>query len=333
MESNAPPLIAPPSPAPTPALTAPASASEARALLRALIRLKWAAGFASALAVFSLAGLFLTYQRFSTLRPIVLVGGQRITLRDYEGALERRDNGKVLHDMVSAALVRQAAAGAGVLPTDDDVSARLALIQQRDPGLVQAAAEDGSLPLLRDQLLDQIALENLRIRNVPVSDAEVDRYYQAHRASFQQRAQAQMALVVADTAEEADAAADDLRDGIPLDVIAEQKGLYVAGEKGYRVSLGTPQGRTLAESWKTMRSGETRTAPLGRQFLVAQMVSVEGAGTLPLQTVRASVARLARLEKTIPAEAALARLYRATPPSFPVDKYAGYFDAGARAGR
>jgi len=303
MESNAPPLIAPPSPAPTPALTAPASASEARALLRALIRLKWAAGFASALAVFSLAGLFLTYQRFSTLRPIVLVGGQRITLRDYEGALERRDNGKVLHDMVSAALVRQ------------------------------AAAEDGSLPLLRDQLLDQIALENLRIRNVPVSDAEVDRYYQAHRASFQQRAQAQMALVVADTAEEADAAADDLRDGIPLDVIAEQKGLYVAGEKGYRVSLGTPQGRTLAESWKTMRRGETRTAPLGRQFLVAQMVSVEGAGTLPLQTVRASVARLARLEKTIPAEAALARLYRATPPSFPVDKYAGYFDAGARAGR
>ncbi len=333
MEPNAPPTIGPRPSAPVAVFNAPASGAGARSQFRTVLRLKMAAGFASTLAVLALAGLFLTYQRFSTLRPIALAGSQRITLRDYEGALEQRDNGKLLHEMVSAALVRQAAAKAGILPTDDDVAARLALIRQRDPGLVQAAEADGSLPLLRDQLLNQIALENLRIQNVPVTDAEIRRYYQAHGANFQQHAQARMAVVVADTAEEADAAADDLRDGIPADVLAEQNGLHVAGQKGYRVDLGTPQGRALAASWKTLRGGETRTAPLGKQFLVVQMISAQAAGTVPLQAIRADVARLVRLEKAAPAEAELARLYQANPPTFPVEKYAQFFEAGARAGR
>jgi len=315
-----------------PAGAAPASAAEARALLRTVIRLRTLAAFASAVAVLALLGLFLTSQRFSPLRAIAVVGGQSITKRDYDEALEQKDGGKMLHDLVSDALVRQAADRAGVLPTEGDVAARLALIGQRDPGLAQAAEAEGSLSLLRDQIQAQMALENLRFHDVSVSDAEVRRYYEAHRANFQQRARASMTLVAADTAAGAEAAAADLHDGIPPDILAEQKGLHVAGQNGYQVNLGTPPGRALSESWKTMRVGQIRTGRLGKQFLVAQMVSVQPAQTIPLQDIKADVTRLARLDKAVSAEAELARLYQANPPAFPVDKYARYFDLGARAG-
>ena len=314
------------------ALPAAARTAEMRTLIKTVIRLKAMARLAFALAFFSVIGLFLTYQRFSTLRPIVTVGGQSITKRDYESVLEQKDNGKALHDMVSEALIEQAAAKAGALPAEEDISRRMALIQQRDPRAVQEAEADGSLPLLHDQLHAQIALENLRIQNVFVSNAEVLRYYNAHQADFQEHAQARMTLVVADTAEESEAAADDLRDGIPPDILAEQNGLHVAGHGGYTVNLETPQGHALFTSWKHMRPGEIRTRPLGKQFLVVQMVSAQTAKIIPLRGIQADVARLARLEKAVPAEVELARLYQETPPRFPAEKYARYFDAAAQAG-
>ncbi len=316
-----------------PARNAPFSPAKARALLRTIKRLKMLSGLASAIALFALIGLYLTYQRFSTLRPIIQAGGQTITLRDYEGTLEQQDSGKVLHDLVSAALIRQAADRAGVLPSQSDVDVRLALIRQRDPATVQAAEANGSLPLLRDQLLAQIALENLCIQNVSVSDAEVSRYYETHQAHFQQHAQARMTLVVADTAKEAEDATDDLRAGIPPEVLAGQKGLHVAGQNGYHANLGTRQGRALAASWKTMQVGEIRTAPLGRQFLVTQLVSVQAAQTRPLEEIKTDVTRLARLEKAVSPDTILAQLYQANPPVFKVDKYAQYFAGSTQARR
>ncbi|MGI4788459.1 MAG: peptidyl-prolyl cis-trans isomerase [Janthinobacterium lividum] len=302
-----------------------AQAAEVRALFKSVVRLRAIAGAASVVAFLALLGLFLTYQRFSTLRPIVEVGGQSITKRDYESALEEKDGGRTLHDLVSSVLIRQAADKVGVLPSDSDVDTRLAEIRQRDPGQVQAAESDGSLPLLRDQLLAQIALENLRIQGVTVSDAEVSRYYNAHRADFKQSAQAKMTLVVADTAVEAAGAAADLHDGIAESVIAEQNGLHVAGQDGYAVDLGTSQGRALAASWKTMHVGEIRTASLGSQFLVALLVSAQQPRIIPLQDIKAGIVRLARLEKAVPAQVELDRLYKADPPTFPVEKYAQYF--------
>lgn len=338
MEPQAPPVTEPQPAAPPPAGTAsagaaPVSAVEARAQFRAVLRLRRLAWVTSAVAALALLALFLTYQRFSPMRVIAQAGGQAITLRDYDGVLEQKDAGKTLHDMVSAALVRQAAARAGVLPTDEDVAARLALIRQRDPSAVQAAGADGTLPLLRDQLLSQMALENLRLQNVPVTDADVSRYYESHRANFQQRARASLTLVAADTEAAAEAAAADLRDGIPPDVLATQPGMHVAGQNGYQVDLGTPAGRALSDEWKTMREGEIRTARLGRQLLVVQMVAVRPAQTTPLGDIKGDVTRLVRLDKAPSADDELARLYQAEPPQFPEDKYRAAFDTGARAGR
>ena len=315
----------------SPARSAPISPAQARALQKAIIRLKRISGVASALAVLALISLFLTYQRFSPLRPLVQVGGQSISQRDYEAAWEQQDGGKVLHDLVSAALIRQAADRAGVLPRQSDVDARLALIRQHDPGTVNTAEANGFLPLLRDQLLAQIALENLRIQSVSASDAEISRYYQMHQANFQQRTQARMTLVVADTAKQAGDAAADLRAGIPPEVLAGQTGLHVAGQNGYQPNLGR-QGPALAAAWKTMSVGEIRTTALGRQFLVIQLVSVQAAQTRPLEEIKTDVARLVRLEKAVPADVELKRLYQADPPVFVVKKYAQYFSADTQIG-
>jgi len=321
-------MINPQTPAPDAASAASRPPPAVRRLFRTIRRLKIIAGTASIVAALALAGMVLTYQRFSTLRPIALVGGEAITRRDYEDAMEQKYGKEVLTDLVSAALVRQAAASSGLLPTDDYVDARLALVRQHDPGLVSQAEAAGTLPALREQLRAQIALENLRIENVSVTDTEVARYYAAHRASFQQAAEDRMNLVTAQTARQAKMAARELRGGA-LDTLAKQPGLHVVGRHGYQVNLATPQGRALTQSWNAMHTGEVRTEPLGGQFLVVQMVSAQPARVVPLGSIQADVTRLAKLDKAISAQAEIARLYQANPPSFPVEKYAAFFNGSA----
>ena len=242
------------------------------------------------------AALFLTVQRFSTLRPIVKIGSERITVRDYEGTLEQNDRGKILYALVSSALIRQAASEAGALPTDTDVSARLEAERRSGSGVIQAAEAGRTLPLVRDLLSARIALENLRIQNISASPDEIRRYYALHPADFQKHAQAKMTLVVADTDSLAEAAAADLRDGIRPEILAEQSGLSVVGQNGYQLDLNKLGGTLPLSFWKKMHVGDIETTRLGRRFLVAQMVSAQSSHPVPLRQIAGEVSRRVRLE-------------------------------------
>lgn len=285
------------------------------------------------IAVLSLLGNVLLYLRYSTSRPLVTVGGEVITRKQYQELLERQAGQPVLSKMVFDKMVAQAAAREGVTPTPQDVQARLDDVQRRAPQQLAPFAQDpAKMAELRQDLATTIALENLRIKDVALSPAAVAAYYAGHQADFKLPQQVRTNVVVTQNAVDADTASSLLKRNTPPDAIARQPRLRVAGINGYNPDLTTlaPAVKAQINAFvNAARVGDVKTLRQGPYFLTFQVSASRREALLPLAQVRDQVERAARLERAPPAQEELARLYQAAPPTFNSDKYAAYFD-GAR---
>ncbi len=281
--------------------------------------------------VLSLIANVLLYLRYSSSRPLVTVGGDVITRRQYQDLLERQAGQPVLSKMVFDKVVAQAAAREGVTPTPQDVDARIKDVQRRAPQQLAPFAQDpAKMAELRQDLGTSIALENLRIKDVAVPPAAVSAYYAAHQAEFKLPEQVQTNIVVTQNAVDAATATALLKQGTPPDAVARQPRLRVVGVNGYNPDLSglSPAVKAQVDAFvKAARVGDVKTLRQGPAFLTFQVSASSHEAMPPLAQVRDRVERAARLERAPPAQEELARLYQAAPPTFSSDKYAGFFDA------
>ena len=286
-------------------------------------------------AVLSLIGNVLMYLRYSTSRPLVTVGGSVITKKEYQDQLEHQAGQAVLSKMVFEKLIRQAAAKAGVSPTAKDVDDRIAAIERRAPALLTPYQQDKTkMSEFRQDLWNNIALENLRVNEVKVTPSEVTAYYQTHIAAFALPQQVKSITVVSSSSIDAATAADLLSQKTPLDVIARQPRLHVIGVNGYSAnleSLPLALRKQIRDYCQHGRIGDVRTfhldSPKDSVFLTFQMVSSSKAAIPPLALIQGQVTRLAQLERAPSEQEELARLYQTAKPTFNSEKYAAYFDA------
>ena len=276
----------------------------------------------TAVALVSLVGNALMYARFTTLRPLVTVGNKTITKREYLAVLDGTAGKPVLNKMVFDQLVRQAASKAKVMPTARDVEQRVAAVRARDP------KKADSIPdyKLRDAVTSDLALENLRIKDVKVTDAEVSRYYAVHQAVFQQQAQMRAALLVTNSRTDALTAAHLFQQNIDPIIIAKQPSFHLVGANGFTIDLQRPARRGIVKAIFAMKTGSVQTFPLDGQFLTARVYTSQGTRIVPLSQAKEQVIRLAKLEKAPPTKAELAALYKSNPPTFDIAKYSAYFD-------
>ncbi len=260
--------------------------------------------------------------------PVVTVGGQAITRRDYEAALEQQAGKAVLNKLVYTLLVRQAAAKAGVLPSDADVTARLADLSRRNPQ-VQAQVQDPVHgPQFREDLRTDIALENLRIRNVAATEDEISAFYAGNKSAFTLPSQAQTTMVVTQNQADATLAESLLRQGMTPEEIALRRRLHVAGVNGFNVNMADLPPAVRENIGKTvlaMTPGQVKTLPAGKVFFTFKLKSAEPTSTPPLSQIHEQVARQVKLQKAVSAQEELARLYAAHPPTFSDPKYDAYF--------
>ena len=279
--------------------------------------------------VLSLAGNVLMYQRYSSNRPLVKVGGETISKKDYQDAVDYQTQGAILKKMVFTKLVTQAATHDHVLPTEADVAARVADLQRRDPqSLAGAASDPAKMADLRAGLKTDLALDNLRAEGVTVTDTEVAEFYAQHKAEFALPTQVQTTLIVTENAVDADTAAGLLRQKMPLDVIARQPRMHVAGLNGFHPDFSTlppDVNRSLSRQIYAIGAGGIKVIPLGKQFLTVAVNKSLVAGVPPLAQIKDQVTRLARLQKALSPAAELAKLYHSAAVGFEVDKYAAYF--------
>lgn len=286
-------------------------------------------GTFAALAALSMTANALMYLRYSSSRPVVTVGSQVITKKDYQDALDYQTQGAVLKKLVLADLINQAATKAGVMPTDADVDARVAQIRRKNPAELAASDQDpGRMAALRQDLRTQIALENLQMQGVTVTDADVASFYAAHKDLFKLPQQVKTTLVLAESSVDASSAASLLRQNIAPDVIARQPRLQVVGMNGCQINwnaVPAVMNTKISAVVLHMKPGDTETIRLGKDYLVVRAMKSDQAGVPPLDQIRPAVTRLTQLEKGTPSWAEVAKLYQTMRPQFAVTKYAAYF--------
>ena len=283
------------------------------------------------IAVLSLIANVLLYMRYSSGRPLVTVGSEVITKKQYQDQLEHQAGQQVLSKMVFDKLVTQAATRNGVMPTAKDVDAQVKDIQRRSPQVLAPYDQDpAKMAEVRQDLQTALALENLRIKDVALTPAEVAAFYAKNKARFALPQQIQATTVVTQNAVDAATAADLLRQKTPPDVIARQPRLMVVGANGYNPDLGTlpPALKQQVSSFvQHAPVGGTKTFQDGKYYMTFQVTKASQATLPPLAQIRAQVERQARLERAPAPQAEMARLFQAAKPAFNSDKYAAYFDA------
>lgn len=287
------------------------------------------AGSLVILTAASLTANALMYLRYSSSRPVVTVGNQVISRKNYQDALDYQTQGGVLKKMVLQDLVTQAAAQKGVTPTDADVDARIAEIKRSAPQMLGAAATDpAKMGEVKAALKTDMALENLRIKDVHVTDTEVADFYNRHKKDFALPAQVQTTMVVAENSVDAAQAASLLKQNIGTDVIARQPRLHVANVNGFNVNvqaLPPAINQRLNAVVFRMKPGEVQTVPVGNDFVILRATKSSGSGVPALGQIKPDVTRLAKLEKAVPNAVEIATLYQAAKPQFNVSKYEDYF--------
>ncbi len=282
------------------------------------------------IAVLSLTANVFLYFRYSTSRPVVTLGGQSISRKQFQDVLESQAGQPVLSKMVFESLVTQAAAKANLTPTPQDIQARIDAIQRRAPQVLTPYSQDPvKMAQFRHDLGTSIALENLRMQGVAVSPAALSAYYAAHNADFGLPAQWKTTTVVADNAVDAQTAADALRQGDPPDVLARQPRLRVVGVGGYNPNIQTAVSPATYQQvntfLKSAKVGDVKIFPAGTYSVIFRLTQ-KSAGTVPpLSQIKDQVERAACLALAPSQDAELAKLYQAAHPLFTSDKYAAYF--------
>lgn len=276
------------------------------------------------IAVCSLVGNVLMYFRFTSARPLVTVGHRVFRRGEYQAALDQTAGKAVLNKMVYAELVRQAAAKANVTPTATDITARLTEMQRRNSPALASVPPDA----LRSEIEAQLALENLRVKDVPATEAEVQAYYNAHRRDLALPSQVSGTLVISESAADAKTAEKLLGEGLPPDAIAAHPRLHVAGINGFQVNMAAAPPAFRAKVGQTilsMQPGQITTLPAGKWFWTFRAASHNEAVLPTLEQARADVTRQVKLLKAPSEGAEIQMLYQANKPAFDMDRYAAYF--------
>lgn len=282
------------------------------------------------IAALSLIGNVIQHLHYSTSRPLVTVGGEIVTKKEYLDKLEHQAGPQVLNKIVFDKLVSQAAARSGVTPTTQDVDAQVKEIERRSPQLLAPYAQDpAKMAEVRQDLQTTMALENLCIKDVALTPAQVAAYYAKNRAKFALPQQVEATTVVTQNSVDTATATDLLSQKTPPDVIARQPGLHVVGAGGFNPDLAAlppPLKLQVSNFVQKAKVGQIKTFRDGAYYMTFLITKENGANLPPLAKIRDQVERQARLERAPNLQTEMARLFQASKPTFNSDKYAAYFD-------
>lgn len=275
--------------------------------------------FVCCLAVVSLLANVVLFMRWSPGRALLTVGKHTVSKRDYETNLDAAAGKAVLSRMVVAELISQAAARAGVTPTGAEVDARIALLRRQGALPPQPAAD------LRDAVGQDLALENLRMQGITVSDADIAEEYAKHPEKFRLPAQMSATLVVAAGPDKTAQATHLLQTGAAPSAIAAVPGLQVDGVNGFALPDGALS-PDLRQTILGLHDGAVKvfSSRGSGVSLVARANSHTPGALPPLPQVRDLVAREIKLQKAPTAPAELLTLYAANKPVFDMTNYQPY---------
>lgn len=276
------------------------------------------------IALGSLGANAYLYQKYSTRRPVLTFAGGGVSVKEYRDELEFRHGRQILRKMTLAKIVRDAAKKAGVAPTDADIDARIAELEKSAPEAIQTAkASPGGTEDVRKDLAVELALENIGIQKIAVSDAEVQAFYQAHPELFRLPRQSRVSFIVADTTVDAGAAARMLVHRETTEaMLAMEPGMHVVGLNGFQPNLDAlpaEMKNRLRRTALNLAPGAVAQLELGETHVVLRGEKQQPSGVMPFDDAKSRAARLARLLKARPRDETLAGLFEKANVTFEMD--------------
>ncbi|MFM7321708.1 MAG: peptidyl-prolyl cis-trans isomerase [Armatimonadota bacterium] len=294
----------------------------------------------------SLLGNVLLYRRYSTNRPVVQLSGGPVILKDFRDRLEAVSGRQVLTKMVMRKIVLDAAAKAGVTPSQDELQRRLDYIGRRRPQVLEDARKDpAKQQLMTEDLQTEVALESLAIKDVQVTPAEVEAFFKANGQSFLAPQQSTAIMVVTGNPVDATAAERMLREkdnaGLPrMDAatVARQPRLEVLGVNStYEISkIPSDVTEDIKRKVATSPGGSVFRYKVGNsgphQVLLVRVEKNSPGGVPKFAEIKPEVERACKLSKVQAAggtTGVLLRLFKEADPKFEMPQYEEWF-AGIR---
>ena len=153
---------------------------------------------------------------------IAAVNGQPITRQDFYIALSETAGKPVLDQLIAEMLIAQAAAGAGVSVSNEEVELEFeAVRQQVGPEFEILLAQYGmTADDLRKNIQISLLVFKVSTKDVIVTDEQINTYYDEHSAEFESPEMVKASHILVDTEAEAQAALDRIRAGADFGEVA-----------------------------------------------------------------------------------------------------------------
>ncbi len=299
------------------------------------------------IAVSSLIANVLLYMRYSTTRPLMTMNDTVITKKDYQDMMDALYGRQTLTKMAYAKIIHNATVKNNVTVSDSDVDARIAEVHRRSPAVVEAAQRDPlRAQLLKDEVRTTLELENIRIKDIKVTDDEALAFFQQNKQAWVLPLQTKTTMAVAENEADAGAAKEMMANKVDLNVISQSARIRVVGINGFAPNWNvmppadrgrltaevnqTPVGQSKIITVQLPKKRDDGSVIMAKYFFVVRVDTRSDAGVPPYETIKNSVLRLAKLDRANKenkkAEDILAQLYREANVVFEVPKYAAYFE-------
>lgn len=240
--------------------------------------------------------------------------------------------------LVLTRIIADAALRAGVYPTGAEIDAYARNVERSTPYLyeMQRLKADGSDTLLRQEMASLLALENLRLRGVSVSEKEVRAWWTRYRERL--ALPVQVATVIVETPakdeEKASKARALLRERIPPYLIAREPSTRVVGVGGFEPdweNISPEAAKLLNETIFRLQPEQIISVRIPGAIYTVRLVSRSGGGAgqfrsldAPPAALRNRVTRLARLAKAASSDAVLAQIYKEARVTWEITPYSAY---------
>jgi foldase protein PrsA len=238
------------------------------------------------------------------------VGGITITRQQLMDRLVTAYGSQVLRSMMLTVVVNEEAKQLGIKVTDEEIMQELSFLSQgyEDEEQFYQAMEE-QLGMSRQEVEEdaryRLSLEKLSVHNVEVTDAEIDQYLVEHQEELEPRQLFQIAHIVIESKETADALLTQLIEGADFADIARMYSVdeFTADAGG---DLGWVENRDPFEDPKVlnavaaMQLGEV-TGPIEteRGYVLVQLNGRKELGSKSDEEIRLEVSRQLALGKAV----------------------------------
>ncbi|MBO8172701.1 MAG: peptidyl-prolyl cis-trans isomerase [Bacillaceae bacterium] len=187
---------------------------------------KWLWAIVGAVTVLMLAFFLIRQEENQEQRVVAMVGDQPIYDSEWVEELKKQHGETVLQKMIDHLLVYQEAERLGIQVTEDEIKLEMANLQEKynseDPG---AFAEQMGMTQeqIEEELRYSMLLEELAMKDVHITDAEIEKYYEQNKALYKDPARVYLYLVVASTEEEAEEMIGELEGGTSFSSLIQER--------------------------------------------------------------------------------------------------------------